>query len=367
MESGDYLITELEQNDIHKLINLRKHLYDNTEFVSIEFILWQLDDNPAGRAINLVCYDNKNEIVGEHWFIPTKYKIREKELLGSLGANALVHKDHRKKNIFIRLEKLSVEECQNKSVLFSLFVPNAFTFKALVNKLTNKDVGEIPLLIFPVNINKLVDYKFKNLFTRILVSLSVKFILLAMKLIVNKSKYSSNIVISDTDHFEESINRFWHSVKNKFDCITIRDYDYLKWRYKNLQNRKYRVLIAKSDNDIKGYLVFRITVFNGQKICVIMDYLFESSQTGLISGEMLLSRVKEESLKEDVSMICCLMIPKFQEFGALKKTGFLRVPKKFKPHPFHLVYQGHSNNIDEERTISDIENWYWTFGDYDIF
>lgn len=68
---------------------------------------------------------------------------------------------------------------------------------------------------------------------------------------------------------------------------------------------------------------------------------------------------------EGASLAACVILANAAETKIVKKCGFYHIPDKILPQPTPLILRILSKNADEEK-LSDINNWFFTTGDYDV-
>ena len=54
------------------------------------------------------------------------------------------------------------------------------------------------------------------------------------------------------------------------------------------------------------------------------------------------------------------------EHNVLKKIGFLGIPKILKPEPFYFI-TSILEQFDDSKEFQILDNWFFNFGDYDVF
>lgn len=365
MKNHTWHVARFTDKNMTQLLELRKLQYMNTEFVRQEYVRWQLEENPAGRAISWIALDRESKVLGEYWIVPAKFKINKDFYLGSIGANALVHLEYRRKKIFTVLGKKCSDNCIKRSIKFTLYIPNKLSLKGLVRKLDCKDLGEIPFLIHPLHINKLAEYKFQGKLAQRLAAGVMKKIYRRPMCTKNYKINNMLIELVNVSSFGQDFDSLWNRIKDKYLCITVRDSVFMNWRYVRMPVRKYNIFLAKGENRILGYLISRSATILGLESGFIMDFLFESSALGWAAGHSLLDMILEKFKVEEAHLVCCLSPSHTEEYRLLKNHGFFVCLGLFKPHLFHLVAQIHNNNL-EGKYLDDLNCWHWSLGDYDV-
>ena len=159
------------------------------------------------------------------------------------------------------------------------------------------------------------------------------------------------------------MDAFWDKVKDKYPIMGVRDSEYIKYRYLNVPRRTYYPLMAISDGVTVAFAVGRIRDVAGFKTGMIADFLF---LPGYKSEAKKLIRVLVKKMKDDgASLAACVILSHTEESKILRKSGFFRVPERLLPQPTPLIFRLLDKNQDESK-MTDIENWFFTTGDYDV-
>lgn len=350
-------------NHISQISEFRKMQYPDTEFTEPKYIQWQLHQCPTGEGIGWIALNDTEIICGEYWIIPHTFRVFQNIYYGSIGANALVHPYYRRKNIFTQLGKYCVQDCMNRSIDFTVYLPNNKSFVGLVKRLGCKEIGDIPLLIYPLRIPEMAKMKIQN---RLLQEIFIVFMNSLMKIVNKNYNVTGHLIdISQVDTFDHKFNLFWNEVKDKYNCIGMRDSEYMNWRYSRFSCRDYKIFIALNNGRIVGYIVTRTNRIQNVHAGFIVDFLVLSSELGYAAGVSLVQFAFEEFKKGTTSVVCCLCLPHTEEYRLLKKIGFISLPQFLKPHPFRMVLQIHNPDVNHT-LIYRLSNWYWSLGDYDV-
>ena len=85
---------------------------EGAEVSDMDFLRWQLRDNPAGQAVMwLARHRETGQLAGSYTVIPLQVKIAEQEVTGSLSLNTMTHPDFRKQGIFTNLAEQTFASC----------------------------------------------------------------------------------------------------------------------------------------------------------------------------------------------------------------------------------------------------------------
>lgn len=127
--------------------------------------------------------------------------------------------------------------------------------------------------------------------------------------------------------------------------------------------REYKILCINNNSDIKGCIIGVCRVIKGIKFGIIVDFILDPTCTE--EGKLLVENMLDYFLNLDVEFSGILMLKHTKEYEVLRESGFFLCPKWLEPQPIHMLYKGHTEKGNQE-LIYKINNWFLTFGDYDI-
>lgn len=348
-------VSEYEDNDLNGMISITKENYGDIEISNEDFLDWQYFNNPAGNALIKLAKSKSNEVVGQYIIIPMKFKVDKDVINSTLSLNTLTRKDYRGKGIFTGLANDIYSQCQEEGIEFTYGFPNPNSYPGFIKKLGFTDLGEIPLMLFPLNIENLVLKKFN---IKWLSKISGVF----QKLFNISSKKTSEIELKHINNNFEDFNDFWENIKDKYKVIGIRNSEYISWRYNNVPLRNYKVIGAYRNKRLSGYIVLRNTNIEQFKCGMIVDFIIKEGDKE--SGISLLSEACKIFNNDNMELVGCLMNNSTEEYKLLKNCSFYRCPKFLEPQPFKVIYRNHLNK--ENKDLNDINDWFLTMGDYDV-
>ena len=293
--------------------------YPETNLGKKNFFRWQNFQNPSGNSIIKLAINNLDEVVGFYCVMPQLYWINGKKILGSISLNTLVREDYRGMGIFTALAKACYQDCVIRKVYFTLGFPNQNSYPGFVNKLGFTNLGEMPLLIRPVNWLNMLAYKLK---------LKNKKTPLGLK--KTKVKFDGSMFIPKGNG-------------------VVRDKKFLNWRL-DWPGRNYRVL-----EKLDGMAVLGIFETGGLSNGLIIDFL---------GGQSIVTEVNNYFMKAGVDQIGGLFAKNSDEFKTLQKSGYINCPNFLKPQPMRAIVRWHIGN--EPEGFYDLNNWQITMLDYDV-
>jgi GNAT superfamily N-acetyltransferase len=322
---------------------------------------WKYLENPLGYNFSYVAVSNNN-IVGFMGGIPWRLIVIGKELVGAQYTDLMVHPEWRNKGIFFPINRKSLDEAKAKtSFHYGFSTPNSFRIYAKRFRWESFQ---------PFKMQKVIDLKLSILyglkqrksfnFSR-LTNLIFRF--LSSKLISSKNDepLRTNLVVRKINQFDSRFDELWEKVYMKFNIATIRDSQYLDWRYIRNPQFRYTVFGAEEDGNLSGFVVLRCEKEKDMMRGLIIDLLVDPNQ------EMTANCLIGESLKffrsQKVASVNTWMFEHNHIFyGLLRKNGF----SLKSTDNVIVVIKSYSQDISNNY-LKDTHNWYLTMGDCDVF
>lgn len=348
----------IEKNDcshLEELIELTKSYYSEGDIISKEYLEWQYLNNPAGKPYLFTSREaNTNALVGQYLVIPINFNVSGEIVPGSLSLNTLTHPKHQGKGLFTKMAKATYVDCGENETFFTTGFPNPMSYPGFVKKLDFAHLGDIPLLINPLKpINIFFSY-FKKEKEKHGGAISIE----ALKKEERIKEFNFN---KDSDKLR--YEKFWNQIKKQYTVTTNKDYNFLKWRYKDIPTRNYKIFYSEEEGSITGLIVLKAEHVWGFNVGLVMDLMVLENKER--SGRNLLKYSKKVFSKANLDFIAALHSP-IKEFSVFKKSGFFTVPQKVLPQKIHFIVR-ENKKFPNSDLIFDLKNWKLTFGDYDVF
>jgi hypothetical protein len=316
---------------------------------------WKYLDSPTQGIVSLAMDGDK--IIGCSHMIMKKIKVGPKIYFSGVGADAAVHKDYEGKGIYSRIGKARDKKEVLEGLKFRTSVSNHW-------KLIRRNFRRGNYL-FPnkvVELNKIEDinlhYKDRILYRK----LGFHILSIGNKLsnIFYSKQASQDVEVHELKKFDESINGFWERVGRQYNCIIVRDEEYLNWRYCDPRGGLFRILEAKNGESTIGFIVLRINSIDEEyPVGYIVDYLVDPNQPSTLYS--LLSCSMEYFKENNVNLVRSWSIVN-NACSHFSRLGFLVNPKKL-----HVFISKESIIDDELHWISrsEPEKIFFALGDHD--
>ncbi len=336
-------------NDKDKILSLVKTVFGENEYSTRDYFNWIYEKNPQGNPIIVFARDDKNDsIVGIETIIPMNLWLNEKPIKSALSCNSAVHPDYRSKGIFGMLIDEIQKLAKDEKFRCIYGIPNRNSYHAFVNR-GFSEIGRLKIYGKPFKISKY----FGN-----------HSILKPLDYLIKKEKDQTKLE-PFKEEFDITYDNLFSNKKNNDKIISSKNKDFLNWRYKQHPTRKYETFRYNEKNELLAYIILRKTTFENKQVVVILDFVIHPKVTEYKEIIKFIFSVLNNYNENCVAVISTVNT-RFREHEILKNVGFIGIPKIFKPEPFYFItsilesFEGHEK-------FKVFDNWFLSFGDYDVF
>lgn len=321
---------------------------------------WQFARQPAKR-MDIWIGEANGKIVAQVPSNVVRMKWNQRELLAAWVIDLLVHPAHRDKSMFLRVGRAFNHDMAEAGISISLGLPNKRSMAASIRFLKYRLVNQVPVLVLPLRWQRLLGRTGIPDWATPAIAAGAAAAHRLARLPVPRPK---GIVVQEVSRFSEGFDDLWRRASAPHRIISVRDQQYLNWRYCDCPTRKYRIHQAGSNGQLAGYLVHRIFEKDGLRIGAVMDVLVDPGRPDALHA--LLASGISALREEKVDAVMSLMQPDDSYYPALHRWGFLRVPERFNPRTFNLVCRILEPGMPQS-DLSPGENWFITLGDFDVY
>ncbi len=319
-------IRDFLESDNENLIEWRKQI--DKRVITPDFFKWQYHDNPFGPVDTWVADDGK-KIVGQYTLQRQEYFYYGKKIIGSLAFDLATHPDYRYQGMFTKLGFHSLEEAGKRNIAFTLGYP---WVKGIAIP-GHKKVGWTLL-------GQLKIYELKNLKTY-------------------EFKQIDGFTIKEINHFDKRYDLFALNHKNDANIMLNRNDAYLNWRYLHKIGYKYYCFeIVDSTNILVGFFILKIYEDDQSKTLHIIDFILPKNKD---IYQKILDYTVRFAMEQHINIITLIINEKLEFFNFLKSNGFESQERHFIP----IIHV--NNDTVEIKKLCNINDYYFTMGDNDIF
>ena len=318
---------------------------------------WMYTENPAGSSRIWVA-DHDGKIVGQYPLILVNMKIEKRVTIASQNIDLMTHPDYRHQGMFSTLEKKALREAEKEGINITYGFPNEAAYPGHL-KSGWFDVCPLQIIFKPFNLENIFKKRITNKFLlKICTVMGNLFISIFYK--TKKPSKVDDLTISKVTSFDGRIDDFWKKISNDHKIITLRDKEYLNWRYVNVPDVDYTIYIAEKNEQIYGYIVLRCVEIQGLILGCIFDIISLLDQDDVI--HCLISKAIEYFEMEKVDVIYCKKIAKKKVRKIFRKNGF--ISSRFIKGGQFCVYTSHPKI--SETYLKNKKNWFIQLGDSDF-
>ena len=308
-------LTEAEKNSYRTLF-IRVFKQER----SLETFENQYKQNPFGYSYHSLAIDN-GEIVASHTAFPSYYWYGDKKVKAYITGDTMVDKPYRDGVTFFDMVKTLSKYMKDEQFSFSFGFPNDHAHPVFLKTKMAKDIGMLDIYVLPYRIGGIKKVlSFLNPLSKVFCCL-----------------------ISRIGNIGASCQLQVYPIHK--DCET-----YNETRYKRMDGHYQHVSYKGSE------FYYKIKVHEGIKTAFLIDVVEKSEKNICMAVTYLL---KYEKYNFDLLMYVGY-------FGKrIKKTGMIKIPRKFAPKHFYFTGKSYSKDI-EDKVLFDINNWDVNLSDYDI-
>jgi len=340
-----------------KVTALHRRIWPGAEIGDEAYHRWQYQDNPAGPALAALAADRAaGELIGQFGALPLRMWVDGEERLAALALNVATDEAQRGRGVFTALGLAADELMAKASAHLAWALPNESSFPGFVRHLGYSHIGDVPLLVRPVNVRRLVRKRLPVPGVDVVASL------LAWPFAPPLPKAAQpveGVTVSAVESFDERFNALWARVRGRQRVMVVRDARYLEWRFRDVPLRQYQALLAVADGEPAGYAVMRIAQIAGMEAGLLVDFVVAPSNAGERAGRALVSEALAWFAGHDLDLLASLMLPHAPEYRLLRRAGFRSLPRVLLPQRFRVVAR-------DGAAFRDLRNWFLTMGDYDV-
>lgn len=353
--AGQIKIRRYCQGDEVQIVDLLNLVFTNwprfdLKVTSLEHWIWKHRDSTCKSIVTVA--ESNEEIIGCWHRMTQKIKFGDHIDFISQGTDVAVHPDYRRMKISSKMRELAEKIAAKQGIRLLLGVNSnpiirnsALTrgYVSLSNIFGYINIQDVDLhMNFSQSKNKLIlkgGYKILSRYNQ----LSHRFYLRSQKVL-------DTVMFRDVTKFSDKMNLFWNDVKKQYNYITVRNRDYLNWRYCDPRGGDYVIKLAEEGENIVGYLVLRINKFEEYHKGYIVDTITSPERLDVIDSfiqnaklffkEKNVNNIRSWDIKDSISSMFLLkhgFVKMSEKYIQYKETRFENNSLAFTPLSFYPV------------------------------
>ncbi len=336
------------EGDEEQILQLREVASSGKK--DLQWWRWLYRDSPGGLAI-IVLAEANGRIIGQHAAVFLDIKVGNQIIRGYRGLELMVHPDYRRQGIFIEITKVMEKELTASGRILNCSTPNNRSRPGFLKHL---NYLEICRLAAP---RRVIDWGV-ILKTRYGIPvLAGRGLGLAWEHLVHRTApaRTTGIEVEQVTSFDERIDKFWEKASRTREIMIAKDRQYLNWRYVTKPGNKYRILIARQQDEITGFIVFHLEGQNPSR-GVIIDLLTVPGADA--ATEALVNNAVARMKAEGAAIVSTWIIEDTPFYGTFRKLGW--VNRRGAPFCIRILDQNLPRDF-----VTDPGHWHFTRGDSD--
>ncbi len=365
-----YHIREYRQTDQEKIINLYARTFGKDAALKFENRWpWEFRDNPANKnfSSNNWVAEYNNEIVAHLGALGALLKVNKKIINCLWAVDLMTDKNHRDKG----LAKELYEKFENMQVDINLMIGLSIPTRKIALKRNWQEFRIDTTSIKVLNLKGLLRFIFSrekfNLsfsWVSLVIGIILGLLINSLKLFPGKKPLNkTKMDVISLSNFDERFDRLWQGLLKEHKIIFVKNKEFLNWRYIENPNYKYKILAAKEENTILGYIVLSIDKKDNFKLGTIIDFIALSNYPSANK------KLSEEAIKyfkqESVDLILSTGLGK-QQKKVFSENGFidnLLVREHLRPRFFLKI----DKDELKKEVLKNPDDWFISNTYYDLF
>jgi len=353
-------IRQYREGDESKLNELYQSVFGVER--PLECWYWKYMDNPiTDRILISLAETPDGRIVGMYPLLIMEYRVKEEYVLAVQLVEIGIDPDYRGRWIVKELKYFLQPPTISSGVRFGFGFPTREHAKVGVRYMGYNLLGELPIMGLKLNrFSRRGGSSTLRLAGRFLnrIHASRCYRRLFRKE-WNDPQRLASLDIVEIESFDEEFDDLWEVISRDYRVIAHRSSRYLNWRYVSNTMSDFTLLAARKDGEIRGYMVFTTKVEEGENNGIIFDYIYGKNTPD--EGKLLLADGLRRLMREGVKSIRCGALPHTDLHRHLESLGF----EKWPTSPV-VNFETLDDEIDV-KVMSDLNEWYLSIGDTDLF
>jgi hypothetical protein len=259
-----------------------------------------------------------------------------------------------------KLVKAWLDHAARAGYDFAACFPNDQSIRLLISdKLHWKIVASPRLFVLPLPSIRFDEPPIKHL-PKSMATIGGRVLATTLSITRSRPLLDCSVTSLDLAVDANALDALWqHADRGKIEFS--REARVMQWRYCLNPVYRYRILVRRNQGQISGFVVTTRRNVMGLESDLILDGLWDEGD--LETPRVLLSAVEFRARQEGTGIVAGLALPDTPFQRELIQFGFLLVPARLDPKPFHLV--GYPLTEAGEKCMNAAA-WNLTWGDMDV-
>ncbi len=285
---------------------------------------WLHTGAPKGPRLQIV-FEDEGEILAHFGAVPFEMKVGAQRIMAAFAANIVIDKVARNKALFFPLQKSFAKLLAQLGYAFSYGVMTRPV--ALKAHLATgwKKVGDVMVFARPVSSGAIIG----KLYPRLGLQGVIRALALPVQTVFDWFTLGGRhrVQIEEVPDFGTSLDPFLARWVETQQVTAVRSSEILNWRFVDFAERKYRIHVARTGTQVKGYMVTRKMPMHQFSTLALVDLIAMNDDAETASA--LLDHCATVARDENVDLIATAFPEHYCFRNLLKRKGFFRTAEKF--------------------------------------
>lgn len=365
MEEIAWKLDIVRKEDKADMLALIRTEYGDVDLAQEAYYDWLIRQTPTDVPQFAAREKATGKVVSASTLLGVRASWCGEPILAILGINLVVDPRYRRQGVYRALATQPRDDLREAGYRFMTTFPNQKSMPQMAKSDLYHLVSQVPLLIRPLNVQALTATHIDNALLRWGLNAGWA---VASRTLWREGHSSQGgpdaRLVEEGQELDEPYDRFWAKVKAKYDLMVVRDRAFLQWRFCDIPTRDYQILSARRDGELEGYVVLRQAQIRGTRAGMIADLLVLPGARGDEAGLRLLREALQRFRGDKLAVAGGLVLPHTQEYGVMRRAGFLDAPRRFAPQTFHLFVRPWADEPPLD-VMTRPESWYVSIADHD--
>jgi len=310
------------------------------------FWRWKHEDNHFGSSYGLYAQDETQVLaVGLRVLMRWEFRTKDGQKLRAVRAvDTATHPAYQRLGIFSKLTRQAVDHLKQEGVDLIFNTPNAQSLPGYL-KMGWQIVAKWPLYIRVLKPVRMVSRRLKSIpASQHIIKFDAFFAPGIMTWQAFAERYKRDI---------PALLLNWEQQRRQTGLRTLRDFDYIQWRYGRHPHLTYGFYAFERGNRLAGFAILRPNWRYGWQETVLAEMFLQQPDIKL--GRCFLKNLSKQ-LRGDY-LVTHVSAPTFEK-ALLRRAGFLKVPKQgmtFTVNPLSARSQSALAAAAWDLTLGDLE------------
>ncbi|MGQ9702966.1 MAG: GNAT family N-acetyltransferase [Actinomycetota bacterium] len=365
--SADRFTQELEltgyrPGDEHAILGLFRETFGQER--GLESWRWRYEGLAGNTEHILLVRDREGNLCGHYASQIFTVVYREKEIMGALRLDFMVHPDFQRKGIGGLLIDASRKHLAERCSLHISF-PNPNS-TSITRKKRPHFMDEAPIYWRLADVGSLFKAAGLRSCPPFFLRWANAMLRSAYRLLELPTLLDRGLECEVGTRFAELLPESPSFRRQGCGIYFKRDAAFLRWRFDENPERDYTLLFLGPRGGARGqegYAVLAVMEYQGFSMGFIVDLLADPPRSRTI--RYVLSRALKWFREQEVEAVTCMMSGRNAYTRALKSLGFVKVPNRFLPRALNISLCVYDPGLDRDY-VCNLDNWIITWADTDL-